>query len=117
MAEPLVDLGSRLAQTPYDLVAKSDVVFSIFGYLSDIRHHLFLELLLNRCPPLDSKLANQIMIASTMMDFDLGFIVNHFVKDFWICLNKSENMGLALPGLALAQQLYLLLKAHAEGNL
>ena len=26
-------------------------------------------------------------------------------------------MGLALPGLALAQQLYLSLKAHGEGNL
>ncbi|KAL3744890.1 hypothetical protein ACJRO7_014060 [Eucalyptus globulus] len=83
-----------------------------------------------------AKLGNQITIASTMVglvegmvyahkagldvgmfvsaistgaagskDFDARFYVNHF------------RMGLALPGLALAQQLYLSLKAHGEGNL
>ena len=50
---------------------------------------------------------------------DLGprFYVNHFVKDLGICLKECQNMGIALPGLALAQQLYVSLKAHGEGNL
>ncbi|KAF5743003.1 6-phosphogluconate dehydrogenase family protein [Tripterygium wilfordii] len=50
-------------------------------------------------------------------DFDPGFFVNHFVKDLGICLKECQSMGLALPGLALAQQLYVSLKAHGEGNL
>ncbi|GAB4852663.1 hypothetical protein Ancab_016878 [Ancistrocladus abbreviatus] len=50
-------------------------------------------------------------------DFEPGFFVNHFIKDLAICLKECQNMGVALPGLALAQQLYLSLKAHGEGNL
>lgn len=50
-------------------------------------------------------------------DFEAGFFVNHFVKDLGICLKECQNMGLALPGLALAQQLYLSLKAYGEGDL
>uniref|UniRef100_A0A7N0UF85 3-hydroxyisobutyrate dehydrogenase-like 1, mitochondrial n=1 Tax=Kalanchoe fedtschenkoi TaxID=63787 RepID=A0A7N0UF85_KALFE len=50
-------------------------------------------------------------------DFAAGFYVNHFVKDLGICLSECQQMGLALPGLALAQQLYLSLKAHGEGHL
>ncbi|KAL6974463.1 hypothetical protein U1Q18_028646 [Sarracenia purpurea var. burkii] len=50
-------------------------------------------------------------------DFEASFFVNHFVKDLGICLKECQNMGLALPGLALAQQLYLSLKAHGEGDL
>lgn len=45
-------------------------------------------------------------------DFEPGFFVNHFVKDLGICLKECQNLGLAL-----AQQLYLSLKAHGEGNL
>jgi 3-hydroxyisobutyrate dehydrogenase-like beta-hydroxyacid dehydrogenase len=50
-------------------------------------------------------------------DFTAGFYVNHFVKDLGICLRESEKMGVALPGLALAQQLYVSLKARGEGDL
>ncbi|KAF6141728.1 hypothetical protein GIB67_027906 [Kingdonia uniflora] len=50
-------------------------------------------------------------------DFEAGFFVNHFVKDLGICLRECQSMGLALPGLALAQQLYLSLQAHGEGSL
>ncbi|KAE8666852.1 putative 3-hydroxyisobutyrate dehydrogenase-like 1 [Hibiscus syriacus] len=39
-AQPLVDLGARLAQTPHDLAAQSDIVFSIVGYPSDVRQVL-----------------------------------------------------------------------------
>ncbi|GMI97758.1 hypothetical protein like AT4G29120 [Hibiscus trionum] len=240
-AQPLVDMGARLAQSPHELAAQSDVVFSIVGYPSDVRQVLLDptngalsglrpggilvdmttsepslaveisaaasskncssidapvsggdrgakngtlaifaggdEAVVNRLNPVFTlmgkvnymgasgkgqfaKLANQITIASTMVglvegiiyahkaglnvasfldaistgaagskslelygsrilkrDFEPGFFVNHFVKDLGICLKECQSMGLALPGLALAQQLYLSLKAHGEGNL
>jgi len=47
-------------------------------------------------------------------DFAPGFYVKHFVKDLGIALRESEAMGLSLPGLALAKQLYVSLKAHGE---
>lgn len=50
-------------------------------------------------------------------DMAPGFYVRHFVKDLGICLKECERMGLALPGLALAQQLYVSLVAHGEGGL
>ena len=40
-------------------------------------------------------------------DFEPGFYVEHFLKDLGIALAESRRMGLALPGLALAEQLYL----------
>ncbi|CAL5339126.1 unnamed protein product [Camellia sinensis] len=48
---------------------------------------------------------------SVAQDFEAGF----FVKDLGICLKECQNMGFALPGLGLAQQLYLSLKAYGEG--
>ncbi|GAB5405292.1 MAG: NAD(P)-dependent oxidoreductase [Aureliella sp.] len=39
-------------------------------------------------------------------NFDPGFFVEHFVKDMGIALAESRRMGLCLPGLALAEQLY-----------
>lgn len=39
-------------------------------------------------------------------DFRPGFFVKHFVKDLRIALDESRAMGLALPGLALAERLY-----------
>lgn len=234
-------MGANLADSPNSVAAQSDVVFTIVGYPSDVRHVLLDpksgalsglckggvlvdmttsepslaeeiakaasftnclsidapvsggdlgakngklsifaggdETTVKRLDPLFSlmgkvnfmgtsgkgqfaKLANQITIASTMLglvegliyahkagldvkkfleaistgaagsksidlygdrilkrDFDPGFYVNHFVKDLGICLNECQRMGLALPGLALAQQLYLSLKAHGEGHL
>ncbi|TKY60827.1 3-hydroxyisobutyrate dehydrogenase 1 [Spatholobus suberectus] len=50
-------------------------------------------------------------------DFEPGFFVKHLVKDLGICLKECQNMGIALPGLALVQQLYVSLNAHGEGNL
>nr|CAD1824158.1 unnamed protein product [Ananas comosus var. bracteatus] len=50
-------------------------------------------------------------------DMEAGFYVHHFVKDLGICLKECQSMGLALPGLALAQQLYLSLIAHGDGGL
>jgi 3-hydroxyisobutyrate dehydrogenase len=39
-------------------------------------------------------------------NFDPGFFVEHFVKDMGIALAEARRMKLALPGLALAFQLY-----------
>ena len=47
-------------------------------------------------------------------DFGPGFFVEHFVKDMGIALHESERMGLSLPGLALAHQLYVALMAQGH---
>jgi 3-hydroxyisobutyrate dehydrogenase len=47
-------------------------------------------------------------------DFGPGFFVKHFVKDLRIALNESREMGLALPGLELAERLYSRLQ-EADG--
>lgn len=49
-------------------------------------------------------------------NFDPGFYVEHFVKDLRIALEEAERMRLALPGLALAHQLYLALQAQGHGR-
>jgi len=49
-------------------------------------------------------------------DFDPGFFVEHFIKDMGIALDEAKRMGLSLPGLALAHQLYLALKAQGHGR-
>ncbi|KVH93870.1 probable 3-hydroxyisobutyrate dehydrogenase-like 1, mitochondrial [Cynara cardunculus var. scolymus] len=240
-AQSLLDIGANWASSPHAVASQSDVVFSIVGYPSDVRHVLLHptsgalsglspngilidmttsepslaveisnsaaekscfsidapvsggdrgarnatlsifaggdESTVKRLNPIFTllgkvnymggpgkgqfaKLANQITIASTMVgliegliyahkagldlslyldaistgaagsksldlygqrilkrDFEAGFYVNHFVKDLGICLRECQNMGIALPGLALAQQLYVSLKAHGEGDL
>ncbi len=40
-------------------------------------------------------------------DYEPGFYLRHFLKDLGIALKSAERMRLALPGLALARQLYL----------
>ncbi|XP_027072272.1 probable 3-hydroxyisobutyrate dehydrogenase-like 1, mitochondrial [Coffea arabica] len=240
-AQPLLSLGAHWADSPKTVASQSDVVLSIVGYPSDVRHvilhpstgalsglrpggiivdmttsdpSLAIEIhsaatsagcsavdapvsggdrgarnatlsiftggdgpIIEKLKPIFAllgrvyymgapgkgqftKLANQITIASTMVglceglvyahkagldlelylsaistgaagsksldlygsrilkrDFEAGFFVNHFVKDLGICLRECQNMNLALPGLALAQQLYLSLKAYGEGDL
>lgn len=49
-------------------------------------------------------------------NFDPGFFVEHFIKDMGIALDEAKRMGLALPGLALAHQLYLALRAQGHGR-
>jgi len=39
-------------------------------------------------------------------DFEPGFYVEHFVKDLGIVLDECRKMQLAVPGTALAFQLY-----------
>ena len=47
-------------------------------------------------------------------NFDPGFFVEHFVKDMGIALEESGRMGLSMPGLALAHQLYVALMAQGH---
>jgi len=50
-------------------------------------------------------------------DFAPGFMVEHFIKDMGIALDEARRMSLALPGLALVQQLYLALQACGGARL
>jgi 3-hydroxyisobutyrate dehydrogenase len=45
-------------------------------------------------------------------NFEPGFFVEHFVKDMGIALDEARRMNLALPGLALANQLYIAVQAQ-----
>ncbi len=49
-------------------------------------------------------------------DFEPGFLVDHFLKDMAITLDEGRRMGIALPGLALVQQLYVALRAQGLGG-
>eukprot|EP01138_Halocafeteria_seosinensis_P005763 gb/GECG01005892.1/.p1 GENE.gb/GECG01005892.1/~~gb/GECG01005892.1/.p1 ORF type:complete len:166 (+),score=23.98 gb/GECG01005892.1/:1-498(+) len=49
-------------------------------------------------------------------NFDPGFVVEHFIKDMGIALEEAQRMGLSLPGLALAHQLYIALQAQGHGK-
>ena len=49
-------------------------------------------------------------------NFGPGFYVEHFVKDMGIALEESKRMGLSMPGLALAHQLYLALQGQGHGR-
>lgn len=59
-----------------------------------------------------SNLAPRIMANN----FDPGFFVEHFLKDMGIALEEARRRDLVLPGLALAQQLYLAVKAQGHGR-
>jgi 3-hydroxyisobutyrate dehydrogenase len=49
-------------------------------------------------------------------NFEPGFFVEHFLKDMNIALAESRRMKLALPGLALAEQLYRAVDAQGFGR-
>ncbi len=49
-------------------------------------------------------------------NFEPGFYVEHFLKDMGIALAESRRMKLALPGLALAEQLYRAVDAQGMGR-
>ncbi len=50
-------------------------------------------------------------------NFDPGFFVEHFVKDLGIALHESKQMGLELPGLKLAHELYSSVQNAGGGKL
>lgn len=49
-------------------------------------------------------------------DYDPGFFVEHFIKDMGIALDEAKRMNLALPGLSMAHQLYIALRAQGHGR-
>ncbi len=49
-------------------------------------------------------------------DFEPGFKIDHFIKDLGIALAEGRRMKLALPGLALAEQLYVAASAQGRGQ-
>jgi 3-hydroxyisobutyrate dehydrogenase len=49
-------------------------------------------------------------------DFEPGFVVEHFVKDMGIALAEARRLNLSLPGLALAEQLYVAVTAQGKGR-
>jgi 3-hydroxyisobutyrate dehydrogenase len=49
-------------------------------------------------------------------NFEPGFFVEHFIKDMGIALEEAKRMQLSLPGLALANQLYLAVQAQGWGR-
>jgi 3-hydroxyisobutyrate dehydrogenase len=49
-------------------------------------------------------------------DYAPGFLVEHFIKDMEITLAEARRMNLSLPGLALAHELYLALRAQGGGR-
>jgi 3-hydroxyisobutyrate dehydrogenase len=49
-------------------------------------------------------------------DFAPGFKVDHFIKDLGIALAEARRMDLSLPGLALAEQLYVATRARGLGQ-
>ena len=49
-------------------------------------------------------------------NFDPGFFVAHFIKDMGIALEEARRMELALPGLALAEQLYQAVAAQGHAR-
>ena len=49
-------------------------------------------------------------------NFEPGFFVEHFIKDMGIALDEAKRLNLSLPGLALANQLYLAVQAQGYGR-
>lgn len=49
-------------------------------------------------------------------DFEPGFFIKHFIKDMGIALAEAEAMGLSLPGLSLAYDMYQKLSSAGADN-
>lgn len=49
-------------------------------------------------------------------NFEPGFFVEHFIKDMGIALEEARRMRISLPGLALANQLYVALAAQGHAR-
>jgi 3-hydroxyisobutyrate dehydrogenase len=49
-------------------------------------------------------------------DLEPGFKIDHFIKDLGIALAEARRMNLSLPGLALAEQLYVSARAQDLGQ-
>ena len=64
-----------------------------------------------------SRSINNLGPRMVVRNFNPGFFVEHFIKDMGIALDEAKRMNLSLPGLALANQLYMAVKAQGNGKL
>ncbi len=55
-----------------------------------------------------------MLLYARSLSLTLLELLQHFVKDMSIALEEAQRMQLALPGLALAQQLYTALVAQGQ---
>lgn len=86
----------------------------LYGYKSGLNLETMLESIRGGaagCWTLDN-----LALRVVKRNFDPGFLVEHFIKDMRIALEEAERMGIALPGLALAHQLYLAVRAQGHGR-
>jgi 3-hydroxyisobutyrate dehydrogenase len=49
-------------------------------------------------------------------NYEPGFFVKHFIKDMEIALDEADRMGLEVPGLSLARDMYVKLSSKGEEN-
>lgn len=49
-------------------------------------------------------------------NWEPGFYVEHFIKDMGIAIEEADRLGLALPGLSLARQLYNAVAAQGHAR-
>jgi 3-hydroxyisobutyrate dehydrogenase len=106
------------AKMANQVLIASNMVGVCEGLLYGYRAGLDLEMLLKSVAPGAAgswSLANlgPRIIAG---NFDPGFFVEHFIKDMGIALAEARRMNLCLPGLALAQQLYVALAAQGHSR-
>ncbi len=71
-AQPLVDLGAKLAKTPKEVAENSDVVFAIVGFPSDVR-----EVFLGEEGALNGSKAGTILVDMTTSEPSLAVEIYH----------------------------------------
>lgn len=49
-------------------------------------------------------------------NYEPGFFVKHFIKDMEIALDEADRMGLDVPGLSLAREMYVKLSSQGEAD-
>lgn len=49
-------------------------------------------------------------------NFEPGFYIKHFIKDMGIALEEAKRMGLSLPGLSLAEEMYQTLAQRGDAE-
>ena len=86
----------------------------LYGYKAGLDLNRMLESIRGgaaACWTLDN-LATKIL----QRNFEPGFFVEYFIKDMGLALEEANRMGLALPGLTLAHQLYQTVQALGHGR-
>jgi 3-hydroxyisobutyrate dehydrogenase len=86
----------------------------LYGYKAGLDLNRMLESIRSgaaACWTLDN-LAPRIL----QRNFEPGFFVEHFIKDMGLALEEATRMGLVLPGLALAHQLYQTVQTLGHGR-